>query len=486
VAAAREPLRVVSPTTGEPLGTVPAAGADAVRSAVALGRRAQPLWSAVPVAARAGFLRRAAQAVLDELEALAGLLARETGRPRTEALLAELLPSVAGLHALADAAPAVLGDQRLGRRTARTAGRHAALLQAPAGVVGLRGGAASPWAEPLLEAAAALVAGNAVVLVPAARLAGDRIAGVLARAGVPEELMVVLHGIEAAGALGGACDAVGDLDPPIAKGTMLVLDGAPLGAVVSGALWAGFAGGGRHPAAVGQIVTAPGLGRPLADALAAGTRQLRLGDPSDPTTEIGPLPSPERLAAVEAAVADAESEGAERLCGGPVSIHGLGGVFYAPAVLHGVRPGSALLRDPPPGPVLAVVEAASASEAIALADAAGTVSVWAGDRERGERVARGLRAELTWVNEHGHAAAAAPVRLARHVRVRQLASGSSRLRSARWLPYDPALVRTRITVARVLFGRESQRLDALRAGARPAARTLVRLGREALESRRAG
>jgi betaine-aldehyde dehydrogenase len=486
VAAEREPLRVVSPTTGEPLGTVAAASAEAVRSAVALGRRAQPLWGSVPVASRAGFLRRAAQAVLDELEPLAGLLARETGRPRTEALLAELLPSVSGLHALADAAPAALGDRRLGRRTARAAGRHAALVQAPVGVVGLGGGTASPWAEPLLEAAAALVAGNAVVLVPAARLAGDRVAGVLARAGVPEELIVVLHGVDAAGALGGACDAVVELDPPIAKGTMLVLDGAPLGAVVSGALWAGFAGGGRHPAAVGRIVTAPGLGRRLAEALAEGTARLRLGDPSDPTTEIGPLPSRERLAAVEAAVADAVSEGAEQLCGGPVSLHGLGGAFYAPAVLHGVRPGSALLRDPPPGPVLAVVEAESASAAIALADAAGTVSVWAGDRERGERVARGLRAELTWVNEHGHAAAAAPVRLARHVRVRQLASGSSRLRSARWLPYDPALVRTRVTLARVLFGRESQRLDAIRAGAHPAARTLVRLGREALESRRSG
>jgi hypothetical protein len=276
VAVEREPLQVVSPTTGEPLGTVPAASADAVRAAASTAARARPLWSAVPVAARCGFLRRAAQAVLDELEPLAGLLARETGRPRTEALLAELLPSVSGLHALAAAAPAALGDRRLGRRTARAAGRHAALVQAPAGVVGLRGGAASPWAEPLLEAAAALVAGNAVLLVPAARLAGDRIAGVLARAGVPEELIVVLHGVAAAGALGGACDVVAELDPPRAKGTMLVLDGAPLGGVVSGALWAGFAAGGRHPAAVGRIVTGPGLGLPLAEALAAGTQRLRL------------------------------------------------------------------------------------------------------------------------------------------------------------------------------------------------------------------
>jgi acyl-CoA reductase-like NAD-dependent aldehyde dehydrogenase len=476
---AGEPLVVVSPATGERLGTVPAAAPEAVRAAAARARRAQPLWAAVPVAARAGFLRRAAQAVLDELDPLAGLLAAETGRPHTEALLAELLPSVGGLHALADAGRGALGDRRLGRRAARAAGRREALLQAPTGVVGLRGGGASPWAEPMLEAAAALLAGNAVLLVPAARLAGDRIAAALARAGVPEELLVVLHGVDAAGALGGACDAVSELDPPRGKGTMLVLDGAPLDPVVSGALWAGFAGGGRHPAAVGRIVTAPGLAAPLAEALTRATRALRLGDPADPRTEIGPLPSPERLAAVEAAVADAESEGAVRLCGGPVELPGLPGAFFAPAVLRDVRPGSALLREPPPGPVLCVVEADSPAAAIALADDAGTVSVWAGDRERGERIARGLRAELTWVDEHGHAAAAAPVRLARHVRVRQLATGSSRLRSARWLPYDPALVRTRVAVARLRFGRESRRLDALRAGAVPAARTLVRLGREA-------
>lgn len=474
-------LPVVSPATGEPLGTVPAATPEGVRAAASDARRVQPLWAAVPVAARARFLRRAAQAVLDELDALAGLLAQETGRPRTEVLLAELLPSVSGLHALADAAPAALGDQRFGRRTARAAGRRAALLQAPVGVAGLRGGTASPWAEPLLEAAAATVAGDAVLLVPAARLAGDRIAGVLGRAGAPEALVAVLHGAEAAGALEAACDAVTELDPALAKGTMLVLDGATPAQVVSGGLWAGFAGGGSHPAAVGRVVAVTGLAEPLARGLADGARRLRLGDPSDPDTEVGPLASFERLATVEAAVVDAEAAGAERLCGGPVSVTGLAGAFYAPVVLRAVRPGSAVLREPPPGPVLAVVEAADEAEAIALADApgGGTVSVWAGDRERGERVARGLRAELTWVNEHGHAAAAAPVRLARHVRVRQLASQSSRLRSARWLPYDPALVRARVSAAHLLFGRESERLEALREGAAPLVRTLVRMGRDA-------
>lgn len=473
-----EAIQERSPATGELLGTVPAATAADVEEAARLARLVQPLWAAVPVTARARALRRAAQALLDEIDALAVLLAQETGRPRTEALLAELLPAVSGLHELADAAPGVLADRRLGRRAVLRGGRRSALVQRPFGVVGLRGGTAAPWVEPLLESAAALVAGNAVLLVPEARLAGERLAAAFVRAGVPGDLVTVLHGDVAAAALPESCDAVTELDPPPGKGTMLVLAGAPVEQAAAGALWAGFAGGGRGPAAVGRVVVVPALAGPLVRELADGARRLRVGDPVHPDTEIGPVPE---AAEVEALVAAAEAEGAERLCGGPVSVPGLPGRFFAPVVLRGVRPDAALLRAAPRGPVLAVVEAPDEAAAIALADedARGAVSVWAGDRDRGERIARRLRAELTWVNEHGHAAAAPPVRLGRHVRVRQLASQPPGLRSAHRLPYDPSLVRARVTAARVLHGRESERVAALRAGTVPIARSLLRAARDA-------
>jgi acyl-CoA reductase-like NAD-dependent aldehyde dehydrogenase len=346
-------------------------------------------------------------------------------------------------------------------------------------------GVISPWNYPLTlavsDAVAALVAGNGVVLVPAAPLAGERLAAAFVRAGVPEELIAVHHGAAAAAALATACDGVLDLDPGPGKGTMLVLTGAPVGPAVAGALWAGFAGAGRHPAAVGRVVVVPSRAEAVLDGLVAGARGLHVGDPGDPRTEIGPLPAPADVERVEALVAAAEADGAERLCGGPVAVPGLPGAFYAPAVLRGVRPDAAVLREPPPGPVLAVVEAADDAAAIALADEdpRGPVSVWAGDRDRGERIARRLRAELTWVNEHGHAAAAAPVRLGRHVRVRQLASQPPSLRSARWLPYDPTLVRARLAAARLLHGRESERLSVLRHGVRPIARSIARVARDA-------
>jgi len=183
---------------------------------------------------------------------------------------------------------------------------------------------------------------------------------------------------------------------------------------------------------------------------------------------------------VEELVAAAVADGATQLCGGPLEVPDVEGAFYAPAVLRGVRPGARLLSEHVPGPVLAVVEAASEPKAIELASHAPTVSVWTGDRSRGERVARALEADVAWVNEHGHSIPDAAVRLERHVESRRLASQPTRLHSARWLPYDPQLVRAATASARLMHGRETERLGVLRGGALPLVRTGVRLAKEAL------
>ena len=437
---------------------------------------AQPLWALVAPRDRARYLRRAAMAVLDELDELADLLAAEAGQPRSEAMLAELLPSVGGLHGLASDGPGALADRRLGPVPALRAGRRSTLVQSPLGVVGVHVRDRSPWAGPLLEVAAALLAGNAVLLVPAAVRAAARMQNAFVRAGLPDELFQIVREEELEPAA-----RVVTLDPAAAKGTMLVLDGAPLDRAVDGAVWAAFAGGGRRHAAVGRAIAV----RPQALALAAGieaaARRLRVGDPRRPDTEVGPLASEADRDRVETLVAAAEAAGATRLCGGAIDVPGVDGAFYAPAVLRAVPPDAALLREPVPGPVLALVEAASEEEATALAGGtAGTLSVWTGDIGHGERVARALGAEIAWINEHGSASPAAPVRLAKYVASRQLASQPTRLRSARWLPYDPALLRAATASARLLHGRESERWATLRAGAVPLARTAIRLGREAV------
>ena len=257
---------------------------------------------------------------------------------------------------------------------------------------------------------------------------------------------------------------------------MLVLDGAPLDRTATGALWAAFAGGGRHRAAVGRLVVVPSVAEPLIAAVVAAAERLRPGNPREAETEVGPLRSAETRERVEELVAAAVADGATLLCGGPRSVPGVTGAFYAPAVLRGVPPDARLLREPVPGPVLAVVEAGNEEDAIALATGSPAVSVWGGDRARGERVARTLGAEVAWVNEHGHSIPSAAVRLAGHVDSRRLASQPTRLRSARWLPYDPALVRAS-TDDRAALARPRERAPQRAANGRRAARAHRRAAR---------
>jgi acyl-CoA reductase-like NAD-dependent aldehyde dehydrogenase len=482
-------LEARSPATGERLGAVEAATAVDVRAAAASAAAAQPLWASVPAAARARYVRRAARLMLDELDELALLLAHESGRPRTEATLGELLPAITGLSDLADDGPAALAERRLGRPALLRAGRRARGVQQPRGVIGVLGAPSSVWTEPALEVAAALLAGNGVLLSPAAPLAAERLRHTLVRAGIPEELLALVHGEEARAALDDACARVVSLAGPETKGAMLVLENAPVETVASAALWAAFAAGGRHPAAVGRLVCVPSVAEPLLGVLRERAIRLRVGDPVSEAAEIGPLRSAGDLAAVEALVEEAVAGGAELICGGPTRVEGLPGAFYAPAVLRRVPADARILREPVSGPVLAVVEAPGESGAIALVQdgpagerpddrraRGGVVSIWAGDRAKGERVARTLQAELTWVNEHGAVAPGPALRLQRHVAPRQVASRPALIGGARRLPYDPGLVRARTAATRLVHGRESDRLTVLRRDAGPLARAALRVG----------
>ena len=387
---------------------------------------AQPLWALVAPADRARYLRRAAMAVLDELDALADLLAAEAGHPRSEALLAELLPSVGGMHGLANDGPDALADRRLGPVPALRAGRRSTLIQVPLGVVGVHVRDDSPWAGPLLEVAAALLAGNGVLLVPAAPRAAARMRNAFVRAGLPEELFQLVAEDDLAGV-----ERVVALDPPSAKGTMLVLDGAPLDRAITGALWAAFAGGGRRHAGLGRVIAVRPHAAALASELETAARRLRVGDPSRPDTEVGPLPSIAARDRVEALVAQAEAAGATRMCGGPLELPEVAGAFYAPVVLCDVPPDAELLREPVPGPVLAVQEAATEEEAIALARAHRGDAVGLERRPRPRRADRPRGGRGDHLDQRARRRLAGRAGAARQARPRRASSRPSRRGCAR-------------------------------------------------------
>ena len=251
--------------------------------AAAAARTAQPLWSLLPVAARARYIRRAAVAMLDELDELALRLADETGWPRTPHRAAsELLPAVRGLRALADDGPRALADRRLtpARRAARRAldaaravagGRDRAARAVRLAVGGARAGGRGRAAgrqrrDPRRAARRSPPSACArSSCAPASRASCSRHApGTRPRRRVPAR-----HRPAAARRGAGRCSCS---------------TGAPRERVVEAALWAAFAGSGRHPAAAGRLVMVeapcPGWSR----RCARGAARLKVGDPRDRRT----------------------------------------------------------------------------------------------------------------------------------------------------------------------------------------------------------
>ncbi len=515
-------LRARDPATGEPLGSVTATSPERIAEVVGEVAKVQPLWALLRVKDRARYMRRMAQAVIDDFDELARELAREQGRPAAEIAALELLPAIDALIWIADDGADLLGGRRVGVSHSMSIAKRARVAFEPYGVVGVIGAGSAPFAQPLGQIAGALLAGNGVAFKPAARtaLAGERIARVLARASLPEGLVRVAHG----GADVGIALAQSPVDKILFTGSpavgrvvagagvsrekevtvelggkdaMLVLADAHLPRAVAGALWAGCAGAGQARGAIERVYVAREVSERFVQALLAAAAALRVGDPADPRTDIGPLSTARRLEHVQALVDDAVANGATQLCGGPVSPPGCeAGSFYAPAILTGVTHDMALMREPIDGPVLAVMAVDSVGEAIALAndsDFALGASVWTADRYQALRIARELRAGMVWLNDHlpcptvsrGPWGAAAGGGLGRTLGAAGLrACAQEKLitwdppaaRGLWWGPYDELTTRAARAVAKMRSERESDREHAWRNGAL----ALTRVGARAL------
>jgi acyl-CoA reductase-like NAD-dependent aldehyde dehydrogenase len=520
-------LESFSPTSGKRLGSVPTISPGEVQGVVDEVAQVQPIWAQLRLEDRARYLRRAAQAILDDIDEIRDLISCEQGKPRTEAYIMEILPTVDALNWVADEGPEILADEPIDNPQPFLKTKRSAFTYEPLGVVAVIAPWNYPWSIPLGEVAMALMAGNGVVLKPASLtcLVGERIRQVFERAGLPEGLVRTVHGggtvgnalvessvdkvfftgsVEVGRRIGEACARAmkGSVLELGGKDPMIVLADAQLPNAVGGALWGGFANTGQTCSGIERVYVMREVADRFVADVVAGARRLRVGDPLDWRTQVGPMVSHEQFETVRELVDDAVSAGATLECGGPIAIPGLEGPFYSPAVLTGVTHEMRIMREEVFGPVVPIMTVDSEDEAIRLANDSEFglgASVWTRDRPKGERIAREIQSGMVWINDHmyshgacqcswggvknsGLGRAHSKFGFYECVNIKLVTWEPSRVRDFWWYPYDETLGRAVRASAKLIYSRrEADRQQALREGAVPlfrvAGRTLRSLGR---------
>jgi len=415
-------VTTVDPSTGTVLHRYPADGWEQIDAALTSAAAAAQLWSETPLEERLDLLRRVGKLLAERRDEYAALITSETGKPVLEAL-AEVDKCAWNCTVVAELAPGWLADHEVLSGAARSW-----VTYLPLGVVF----AVMPWNYPFWQvlrfASAAIAAGNAAVLKHAPNVTGSALAvqRLFAGAGAPEGLFgslvvteeqvpeltrrivsdrrvsaVTLTGSERAGAaVASAAGAalkksvleLGGSDP------FVVLDDADLEAAASAAVRSRFGNAGQSCIAAKRLIVADAVADDFVRLFVEQVALLRLGDPADPRTTVGPIARPDLRDALHDQVHRTVAEGATLVTGGRKV--DAPGYYYEPTVLDHVTPGMTAFREETFGPVAAVVRARDDEHAVALANGTGFglgASVWSRS-SRGLAVGGRIRSGALFVN----------------------------------------------------------------------------------------
>ena len=424
------------PSTGEEIGRTPLLGAVDVAAAVNRARAAQPAWEKLSYRERARFILRAREVVLDQLDEIAQLISRETGKPITEAIAMEIVPTLDLMYYFAQNAEKLLKRKRIGLGLYNFMARSSYIVYKPLGVVGIISPWNFPWATPLDEVVMALMTGNSVVLKPSelTPFSALKIESIFKQAQLPEGLLEVVTGDGSTGAalvdagvdkimFTGSVNtgkrvaeaAAKHLTPVVlelgGKDPMIVFSDANLENAARAAIWGAFCNSGQACASIERCYVHESIAEKFIELVVKETKLLKQDKASTDAVDIGAMTNERQLEIVEEHVDDALARGAQVRTGG----HRLEteGWFHEPTVVTGVDHSMKLMRDETFGPLLPIMTFKTDEEAVSLANDSIyglTASVFTADISRGKRIAEQVDAGTVMINEvvYTHALAQTP------------------------------------------------------------------------------
>ncbi|MCA8879632.1 MAG: NAD-dependent succinate-semialdehyde dehydrogenase [Rhodobacteraceae bacterium] len=412
-------IQSVNPATGDVIESFDAHTAAEVEAALAGADRAQRMWRRVPVERRVELLSSMARSLRASADAYARLITEEIGKPISESR-AEIEKCAVTCDFYAEAAPRFLADESV-----KSNATDSSVVFDPLGVVL----AIMPWNYPFWQffrfAAPALAAGNGAILkhannVPRSALA---IEAMMNEAGCPDGLMrtVLVEASEVAGLIADdriaavtltGSTQVGQIVASQAGNALkkqvlelggsdpfIVLSDADVAAAAATAVKSRFINVGQSCVNAKRFIVQEEVAETFLEHFRHGISALRIGDPMDPQTQIGPMARFNLRAELHDQVTRSIRDGAKLALGGEMLDRP--GCYYAPTLLDRVRPEHTSFREELFGPVASVIRCASAEDAVALANNTEFglgAAVWTSDLDLARRMTREIDAGAVFVN----------------------------------------------------------------------------------------
>ncbi|BAN26105.1 aldehyde dehydrogenase family protein [Caballeronia insecticola] len=427
-------LATLNPHDNSEIAQVSMAGREDVDRAVAAAKKAFPAWSAMAAADRGRLLLKLADAIEANADALARLESLDTGHPIRDTRNLDVPRTAATFRYFGG-----MADKVEGSVIPVEAGFLNYLTREPVGVVGQ----VVPWNFPLMftswKMAPALAAGNCVVMKPAelTPLSSLAIAALMAEVGFPAGVVNVLPGLghvagqyiaehpEISKVAFTGSTAVGRKIVQASsgnlkkvqlelggKGANIVYGDANLDAVVQGSAFGIFHNQGQACIAASRLIVHESIADDLLERFTSLARSIRIGDPLDPSTEMGPLTSQMHRDRVLSYVDVAREQGGRVLAGGkaPDAAALAKGCYVEPTIVQ-AKPTDRVAQEEVFGPFVTVSTFRTDEEALAIAN--GTeyglgAGLWTRDLQRAHLVARQLRSGMVWINCYKRVSPASP------------------------------------------------------------------------------
>lgn len=419
----RRRLGIRSPATRESVGEITVQSAADVQAAIARGRKAQPAWAAKPVSERAAIIAKTIDVLVERREEVAKTMIDETGKTPVEALMMEVLPGCDFINFWTGRAEEELADEKRRVHGYLKPFKKLLIHYRPLGVVGI----ITPWNGPFSLAinptVQALLAGNSVILKPSevSPYSSAWAVRLLHEAGVPEDVVQVVHGDGETGAalVNGGVDKISftgsvatgkkiaracaeQLIPCTlelgGKDAMIVCEDADLERAAGGAVFNSMVNTGHVCMGVERIYVVESVADEFERLVEEKVKEVRYGSGSN--TDVGAVFWDRQLPIIEGHVEDARRRGAEIPVGGEADTNG--GLFYKPTFMRKVDHSMEIMREETFGPITAVMRVKDEEEAIRLANDSHyglSGSVWTKNIDKGIEIAKRLHTGSVVIND---------------------------------------------------------------------------------------